>query len=187
MGGGGKARQTVHRPSESASSVRALPQLVRRAQSGEPGPDDHHPRFRTCRPQPSGRKKHRRPGRQRGFQETAAIQTESFVSSCARDLPKKRCPHVTTIEPYLLIRPGMPQLSGQDFSGAGNAPTSVEIAGENRRLVCGGPMPAYVPGMSNWMPPSLRLEGEWIGKYQCHFEEVIRIDFVEGRWVAKIR
>jgi hypothetical protein len=78
----------------------------------------------------------------------------------------------------------MPQLSGQDFSGAGNAPTSVEIAGENRRLVCGGPMPAYVPGMSNWMPPSLRLEGEWIGKYQGHFEEVIRIDFVEGRWVA---
>ncbi|MBM4456021.1 MAG: DUF3506 domain-containing protein [Verrucomicrobia bacterium] len=29
-----------------------------------------------------------------------------------------------------------------------------------------------------------RLEGEWIGNYHGHFEEVIRIDSIQGRWVA---
>ena len=34
--------------------------------------------------------------------------------------------------------------------------------------------------------PSLQpqLVGEWIGKYHGHFEEVIRIDLHDGKWVA---
>jgi len=31
---------------------------------------------------------------------------------------------------------------------------------------------------------SIRLEGEWIGDYRGHFEEVIRIDLMQGQWVA---
>jgi hypothetical protein len=38
--------------------------------------------------------------------------------------------------------------------------------------------------MPSPVPPPLRLEGEWIGNYHGHFEEVIRIDCKEGRWVA---
>jgi hypothetical protein len=34
--------------------------------------------------------------------------------------------------------------------------------------------------------PSLQpnLIGEWIGKYHGHFEEVIRIDLMKGKWIA---
>jgi hypothetical protein len=38
--------------------------------------------------------------------------------------------------------------------------------------------------VKNWIPPSTHLEGEWIGNYRGHFEEVVRIDSVQGRWVA---
>lgn len=45
-------------------------------------------------------------------------------------------------------------------------------------------MPAYVSEMPISNPPTLQLEGEWIGNYHGHFEEVIRIDLVAGRWIA---
>ncbi|NBR70245.1 MAG: DUF3506 domain-containing protein, partial [Verrucomicrobia bacterium] len=32
--------------------------------------------------------------------------------------------------------------------------------------------------------PQPQLVGEWIGNYRGHFEEVIRIDLTEGKWVA---
>ena len=34
--------------------------------------------------------------------------------------------------------------------------------------------------------PSLvpQIVGEWIGKYHGHFEEVIRIDLQDGKWIA---
>ena len=51
-------------------------------------------------------------------------------------------------------------------------------------LVAVGQPPPYVPEVANLVPPSIRLEGEWIGNYHGHFEEVIRIDSVQGRWVA---
>lgn len=38
--------------------------------------------------------------------------------------------------------------------------------------------------MPTSLPSSIDLAGEWIGDYHGHFEEVIRIDFKEGRWVA---
>lgn len=38
--------------------------------------------------------------------------------------------------------------------------------------------------MPNSLSASIDLAGEWIGDYHGHFEEVIRIDLAEGRWVA---
>ena len=32
--------------------------------------------------------------------------------------------------------------------------------------------------------PQSQLVGEWIGNYRGHFEEVIRIDLIEGKWIA---
>jgi len=29
-----------------------------------------------------------------------------------------------------------------------------------------------------------QIVGEWIGNYQGHFEEVIRIDLIDGKWIA---
>jgi hypothetical protein len=29
-----------------------------------------------------------------------------------------------------------------------------------------------------------QLVGEWIGNYRGHFEEVIRIDLIDGKWIA---
>ena len=38
--------------------------------------------------------------------------------------------------------------------------------------------------MPNSLSASIDLAGEWIGDYHGHFEEVIRIDLVDSRWVA---
>ena len=54
----------------------------------------------------------------------------------------------------------------------------------SRPQVAASRLPPYVPKVTNLISPSIRLEGEWIGNYHGHFEEVIRIDSVQGRWVA---
>lgn len=61
---------------------------------------------------------------------------------------------------------------------------SKEIRWKVSLWVAIGRCPLYVPEMPASIPPSIRLEGEWIGDYHGHFEEVIRIDLIQGRWVA---